>query len=144
MVDLPAPDRPVNHITHGLLSLQLGARLLVDVERLPVHVLRAAQREVQQAGADRVVGDAVDQDEPAEIAVLARRARRRRPTELETAHADVVELELLGRDVLQRVDVDLVLQRRHGRRTVCVPIFIRYDRPCSIGRSCIQTMVASN
>ena len=28
--------------------------------------------------------------------------------------------------------------------TVCVPIFIRYERPCSIGCSCIQTIVASN
>ena len=36
--------------------------------------------------------------------------------ELEAADADVVELELLGRDVLERVDVDLVLQRRHRRR----------------------------
>ena len=34
--------------------------------------------------------------------------------QLDRAHADVIELELLRGNVLQRVDVHLVFQRRHG------------------------------
>ena len=40
-------------------------------------VLRAAQREVDHAGADRGVGEAVDQDERAGLAALLRTGRRR-------------------------------------------------------------------
>ena len=110
MVDLPAPERPVNHSTHGLLALERGARArLVDVERLPVDVLRAAQREVEQAGADGGVGQPVDQDEAAGVAVLRVGVEGDRPVELEVADADLVELERLGGEVLERVDVDLVL-----------------------------------
>jgi hypothetical protein len=46
----------VNHSTRRLLALERGARRLVDVDVLQVDVVRAAQREVQHAGADRVVG----------------------------------------------------------------------------------------
>src|SRR5207248_10522704 len=95
----------------GSLSLLPRACLLVDVHRLPVHVLRAAQSEVDQPGADGVVGEAVDEDEAAESAILAVGLERDRPVELELAHADVVELEPLGGGVLERVDVDLVLER---------------------------------
>jgi hypothetical protein len=51
MVDLPAPERPVNQSTPAAGPWR-GARRLVDVERLPVDVLRAAQREVDHPGAD--------------------------------------------------------------------------------------------
>src|SRR5204863_515073 len=67
----------------GSLSLLPRACLLVDVHRLPVHVLRAAQREVDQPGADGVVGEAVDEDEAAERAILAVGLERDRPVELE-------------------------------------------------------------
>ena len=70
MVDLPEPDRPVNHSTRRLLPGLAGARRLVHVERLPMDVGGAAQREVDEAHADRVVGEAVDDDEAAEVAVL--------------------------------------------------------------------------
>ena len=39
-----------------------------------------------------------------------------RPIELEPAHADVVQFELARGDVLERVDVELVLERRDRRR----------------------------
>ena len=54
MVDLPAPDRPVNHSTHGFWPFSARARRLVDVERLPVDVLRAPQREVRSCPAPTV------------------------------------------------------------------------------------------
>ena len=53
-----------------LLVLAGGMGLLVDFDRLPVNVLGAPQREMDQAGADGAVGHAVDQDEAAGIAVL--------------------------------------------------------------------------
>ena len=73
-------------------------------------VLRAAQRKVQQARADRCVGHAVDQDEAAGVAVLVVRVERDRLVERQVADADLVEFERLGRQVLERVDVDLVLR----------------------------------
>jgi hypothetical protein len=128
-----------------LLALQLGPGLPRDVERLPVDVLRAPQREVHQARADGVVGEPVDQDEPAKVAVVLVGLEGDGPIELEAAHADVVQLELLRRDVLERVDVDLVLERRQTvPDTVRAPVLTRYERPWSIGSSCIQTIVASN
>ena len=51
MVDLPAPDRPVNQSTSGFWPFSAARASLVDVERLPVDVLRAAQGEVDHAGA---------------------------------------------------------------------------------------------
>ena len=53
MVDLPEPDRPVNHRQRGDWPLIARALGLVDVERLPVHVGGAAQREVERAAGDR-------------------------------------------------------------------------------------------
>ena len=56
MVLLPAPDSPVNHSTTGFWPFDAAARAdLVHVQVLQVDVVRAAQREVQHAGADGVV-----------------------------------------------------------------------------------------
>src|SRR2546422_5123243 len=45
-------------------------RLLVDLDRLPMDVLRASKREMQRARADGVVRWPVDDDEAAGVAVL--------------------------------------------------------------------------
>ena len=95
-----------------VVAHQLAARLGGDVDRLPVHVGGAAQREVQQAGADGGVGDAVDEDEAAHVAVVDVGIERDRPVGARSADADLVEVERLGREVLERVDVDLVLRWR--------------------------------
>ena len=108
MVDLPAPDKPVNHNTHGFWLGERGARLLVHIDGLPVDVGGAPQGEVDDAHADGAVGEAVDDDEAAEVAVLAVGGERHRLAEIEIAHADLVQFEGLGGDVLQGVDVDLV------------------------------------
>ena len=54
----------------GALPLERGMCLAVDLDRLPVHVVRPPQGEVQQPGADRVVGQPVDDDEAAHVPVL--------------------------------------------------------------------------
>jgi hypothetical protein len=100
----------------GLLALELGPRALVHVERLPVDVVGPAQRELQQACADGVVREPVDQDETAGLAVVAVRVERDGPVEADVADADLVELELLRSQVLERIDVDLVARRRDARR----------------------------
>ena len=60
------------------VALQRGAGLGRHVDRLPVDVLRAAQREVQQPGADGRVREAVDDDEAAHVAVVGVRVERDR------------------------------------------------------------------
>ena len=57
MVDLPAPERPVNQSIAGCWRLTCGARVAVDIERLPVDVVRAPQREMDHPRADRGVGE---------------------------------------------------------------------------------------
>ena len=93
-----------------LLAEQRGSGGLVHVEVLQVDVVRAPQREMQHAGADRVVAHAVDDDESAGVAVAHIRIEGDALVERDVAHADLVEIELLGRQVLHRVDVDLVLR----------------------------------
>ena len=101
IVDLPEPDRPVSHTTPGRWLFSLGAGRLVDPDVLPVDVVRAPQREVQQAGTDRVLGELVDDDEPAGVAVVGVRVERDRAIEAEVADADLVELERVGGEVLE-------------------------------------------
>jgi len=69
--------------------------------------------------------EAVDEDKPAERAIIAVGLERDRPVELQLAHSDVVEFEPFGGRVLQGVDVDLVLERLMVAETVRVPAFIR-------------------
>ena len=47
IVDLPEPERPVNHSTHGLLVLEPRAVDLGDVQRLQVDIGGAAQAEMR-------------------------------------------------------------------------------------------------
>src|SRR5690606_35142931 len=84
-------------------------RGLVHVQVLPVHVVGAAQGEVQGAGGDGVVVLAVDQDESAKGAVLGVGRERDRLLQAEVAVADLVELQALGGQVLLGVHVDPVL-----------------------------------
>src|SRR3546814_9664541 len=81
-------------------------------------ILRAAQAEVQHARRDRRVGDLVDQDEAAERMVIAIGLEGDRLVGRQFDDADAVELECFRREMVERVDVDLVLwlldRRRHA------------------------------
>ena len=110
MVDLPEPERPVNHRMVGFWPALAARERLVHVERLPMDVGGAAQGEIDQPHADRVVGEAVDDDEAAEMAVLVIGREGDGAVEIEIADADLVEAQRLRRDMLQRVDVDLVFR----------------------------------
>jgi hypothetical protein len=75
-----------------------------------VDVVRAAQREVQQAGADGDVGELVDHDEAARVTVRVVRIEWDGPVEGEVADADLVQLQRGRREVVEVVDVDAVLR----------------------------------
>ena len=66
-------------------------------------------------GGDGRIGLAVDQDEGAELGVVGVALERDRLVQVQVAVRDFVELELLGREVLLRIDVDLVLDLGHLR-----------------------------
>ena len=110
MVDLPAPDRPVNHSTRRLLALA-ARRAPPCRRRRACQWMLCARRSAKcsMPGADRVVGQPVDEDEAAGVAVVGVGIERRSAGRGEVADADLVELERLGREVLEGVDVDLVL-----------------------------------
>ena len=100
-------------------------RLLVDLDRLPVDVLRAAQREVQQPRADRVVGQPVDQDEAAGVAVLRVGIERDRLVEIEVADADLVQMQRLAARCSSVLTLTLYFGWTIVAPTVFAPIFIR-------------------
>ena len=62
----------------------------INLDGLPVYVLRAAQSEVEQASPDGIVGQPIDKNEPAERTAGRVRLERHGLIELELAHADVV------------------------------------------------------
>ena len=76
----------------------------------------AAQREMDHAGADGAVGEAVDQDEAAGVVVLGVGIESDRLVEAHVADADLVQFERFRGQLFQRVDVDLVLDIGDGRR----------------------------
>jgi hypothetical protein len=115
MVDFPAPERPVSQSTHGFCALS-PARALVDLERLPRDVGRAPQRKVDHTTGNRRVGRPVDQDECARVAILGIGIECDGAIEREIADRDLIEVEVLGRNVLERIHVDPVLELRHLRR----------------------------
>ena len=100
----------------GALMLEARPRLLFDREVLGMDVGRTAQRERDHAGADRLVGVAVDDDEGAGLAVHLVRIEHHRHRGREIAQADLVDGEGAGRERLEVVDVELVLDRGHRRR----------------------------
>ena len=57
------------------LILLAGMRIAIDIDGLPMDVVRAPEREIDHARADGRVGDPVDQDEAAEIGGFRRKAR---------------------------------------------------------------------
>ena len=117
IVDLPAPDSPVNQTIAGFCFFSAARSLLPIEKRLPVNVGRAAQAERDHAGADRAVRVAVDDDEGAGLPVLLVGIEDDRRRRRDVAEADVVEAERRGGEMLARVDVDLVLDRGDaGRR----------------------------
>jgi len=145
MVDLPAPDRPVNHRMQAVWLLRLAREALPISSACQWMFSRAAQREIDEPRADRVVGHAVDQDEAAHLLVVRIGIEGDGLIEIDIADADLVELELLGRQMLERIDIDLVFRMARARpaRSWCRPSADR-ARPGSIGSSLIQMMVDSN
>src|SRR6056297_2887133 len=100
---------------HGrFLRLLLGARALIDGLRMPSDVAGLIGQLVghgayDHAGADGQVADPVEQDEGAGGGIGIVGVERQRTTGADAAVSNFVEFQLLGRMVLQRVDVDTVV-----------------------------------
>ena len=112
MVDLPEPDRPVNQRTAGFWLFSSARACLLTSSACQWMLAARRSGEVDHAGADRGIGEAVDQDESAGGAVVAIGIEGDRRLGGDVADADLVHVERLGRLVGEIVDVDLVLERR--------------------------------
>ena len=95
------------------LALQLRARLFVHVQRLPMDIGGAPEAEIDHARAHRGIGEAVDQDEAAHVAIVAIGIEGQRLRQREIAVADFIERKRLAGHMFQRIDIDHVLQARH-------------------------------
>ena len=98
MVDLPAPGEAGEPEHARLLAASSPARAVLSTSSACQWMFcarRSAKRSMP--GADGVVGEPVDQDEAAGVAVLVVGVEGDRPVELEVADADLVQLERLRR-----------------------------------------------
>ena len=97
------------------LEFLMGTHGLVDLEGLPVDIGGAPEGEFDHAGAHRLIGVAVDQDERAETAILVVVLKRQQAVSGNIHDADVVHAELLGGKVVAFLYVDHVLDRCNRR-----------------------------
>src|SRR5215471_7660777 len=109
IVDLPAPERPVNHSSTGLCPFS-RARGLGDFEGLGIGVCGAAQREADHAGADSSVAVAIDQNEAASDSILFIGSKADRLDGCDVDEGDFVAMQLLFRQMLQRSSIEPVLK----------------------------------
>ena len=118
IVDLPAPERPVNHRIAGrwCLIAACASRSTVRSWRWMLVARRRPWAIIPAAAVSLV--DAVDQDEGAGLAVLDVGVEGDRRRGGEIAEADLVERQRLRRQLVEIVDVDAVLELGHrgGRR----------------------------
>ena len=94
----------------GFLPDQCRARRFVDFERLPVNIGGTSQSKRDHSAPDGCVIEAIDQNEPAHLSVFRIRIEWRRPIKRDVAKADVIQIEMLGGDMFERIDADFVLQ----------------------------------
>ena len=100
----------------GLLVLEARMHGAINIDSLPMHVLRAAQREVEHARSDGAVGQLVDQDEATERAAFSISFEDDGLVGCNFGDADSIQLQRLGCQMLHRVDVDLIFGRVDCRR----------------------------
>ena len=77
-----------------------------------MHIGGPHQRKIDHAGADGGVGEAVDQDKAAGIAVLAIRIEGQRLGKGDIHITDLIQRQCPARQMVQGVDIDLVLEGR--------------------------------
>ena len=119
MVDLPEPERPVNQSTRGLLVLQ-PARARRGRRRAPANgCWGAPEREADHAGGDGRVGEAVDQDEAAGVAVLLIGVEGDRRGGRDVDEADLVQLQHLRRRCARACRRRAVFQLGHRAPARC-------------------------
>ena len=130
MVDLPAPESPVNHNTQGFCSLRPRPRCLVDRQLLPPHIGRAAQAELDHARRDGGVGETVDQDERAGVGVLGVRVEHQRPWRCRGCTTPTSLISSVLPATWSRLStLSLYLRFEHGRRRGLVSAFQRIGAP---------------
>ena len=97
MVDLPAPDRPVNHSTAGFWPFS-AARAALSTSSRCQSIARPFGADVgHHAGADGVAGQPVDQDEAAEVAAGRVGLADHRMGERDRHPADLVQRQFARR-----------------------------------------------
>ena len=91
IVDLPAPERPVNQRIAGFCRLSAARSALPISSGCQWILVPRRSAELDHAGADGAVGEAIDDDEGAGLAVLGVRVEGDRRGRRDVAKGDVVE-----------------------------------------------------
>ena len=125
MVDLPAPDSPVNQTIAGVWCFSAARSALPISSGCQWMIGSPPQAEIDHAGADSMVGEPVDDDEGAGPAVLAIGIERDRHVGREIAEADVVEAERVAARCSRVLTSILYLMAVTVTGVVLVPILAR-------------------
>ena len=94
----------------GSLALEVRARGLGHIERLPLDIIRTAQRILNQTSTHGLVAEPIDKDEASCLAVLALRIEGNPLVQPQVTHADLVKLQGLRGQMIECINADLVLK----------------------------------
>ena len=112
-MDLPAPDKPVNQRMHCFWSFNDARAALSILSGCQWTLVARRSAKVIIPQPTVALSDAIDENETAHLAILSIRIEWDRPIERDIAKPDLIEIEVLGGDVFERIDVDFVFQLRH-------------------------------
>src|SRR5262249_24667934 len=98
-----------------LLSVQRRTCRLVDFKRLPMNIGRATQRVRNHSAADGGKCEAIDENKAPGLPIFLIGVERERAIERDIAKSDLIEIQMLRREVFARTDVYSVLQPRDLR-----------------------------
>ena len=117
---IPRPREPGEPQDRRFLMLERGMRFAADRGAMPMHVGRAPEPMGDHPRGRGLVGRPVDEDEGAGRAVVGIGVEGDRHGRCDVAEPDLVEVELLRRELVEIVDVEAVLELRdlgrHGAR----------------------------
>ena len=88
----------------------------VNIDRLPVNIMGAAQRKMQHAGSHCGIGYFINQHKTAELMTVGIGRKYHRSVGRQFDHTDFIQAQCLGRQMLHIIDIDGIFRRLHPGR----------------------------
>ena len=89
--------------------------MLVDIDRMPMNIMRPAQGMIDHPCANSGIGETIDQNKVARVPVITVTVEHDRRLGRNIADADLVHLQGSCRLLRETIDIDGIFQRCNGR-----------------------------